>query len=245
MRHRSRGANDWARSRVPVYRLTEELRFPAPEAAERSGLLAVGGDLGTERLLLAYAMGIFPWYEDGLPILWHSPDPRMVLLPAQLRVSRSLRKIIRDRTFEIRLDGAFEAVIRACARTPRDGQDGTWITDEMVDAYLRLFEFGYAHSAEAWSGGELVGGLYGVSLGGCFFGESMFASRANASKVAFVALVEQLVRWEFDLVDCQVHTEHLARFGATEWPRSRFLSMLEKSLAKQTRPGRWQFDVDP
>ncbi|MBW1843912.1 MAG: leucyl/phenylalanyl-tRNA--protein transferase [Deltaproteobacteria bacterium] len=227
---------------MPIYRLTNELSFPAPDDAEPSGLLAVGGDLGTERLLLAYSMGIFPWYEDDLPILWHSPDPRMILLPGHLRVSRSLRKTLRDQSFEIRLDGDFEAVIRACARAPRDGQDGTWITDEMIDAYLRLFELGCAHSAEAWLDGELVGGLYGVSLGGCFFGESMFASRADASKVAFVALVEQLARWEFDLIDCQVHTDHLARFGATEWPRSRFLSALEKSLTKKTRRGHWRFD---
>lgn len=229
---------------MPVYRLTEALGFPPPEAAEPGGLLAVGGDLGSERLLLAYAMGIFPWYEEGLPILWHSPDPRMVLLPAALRVSRSLRKAMRDRAFEIRLDGDFEGVIRACARAPREGQDGTWITDEMIDGYQRLHELGYAHSAEAWSGGELIGGLYGVSLGGCFFGESMFATHANASKVAFVKLVEQLARWEFELIDCQVHTAHLARFGATEWPRSRFLSVLEDSLTKPTRRGRWQFDGD-
>jgi leucyl/phenylalanyl-tRNA--protein transferase len=227
---------------VAVYRLTDELRFPAPDEADPSGLLAVGGDLTPERLLLAYSMGIFPWYEDGLPILWHSPDPRMVLLPADLRISRSLRKAMRDRPFEIRLDGAFEAVVRACALIPRDGQDGTWITDEMIEAYLRLFELGYAHCAEAWSGGELVGGLYGVSLGGCFFGESMFATCPDASKVAFATLAAQLVRWEFDLIDCQIHTDHLARFGATEWPRSRFLSALKKSLAHQTRRGRWQLD---
>jgi len=146
-----------AGSAVPIYRLTSELGFPDPEEADPSGLLAVGGDLGSERLLLAYSMGIFPWYEDGLPILWHSPDPRMILLPGQLRVSRSLRKTLRDQSFEIRLDGDFEAVIRACARAPRDGQDGTWITDEMIDAYLRLFELGCAHSAEAWLGAELVG----------------------------------------------------------------------------------------
>ena len=229
---------------MPVYRLTSELSFPPPEEAEPSGLLAIGGDLGPKRLLLAYSMGIFPWYEDGLPILWHSPNPRMTLLPAELRVSRSLRKAMRDRPFEIRLDGAFEAVVRACAHTPRGGQDGTWITDEMIEAYRQLFELGYAHCAEAWSGGELVGGLYGVSLGGCFFGESMFATRADASKLAFATLVAQLERWEFDLIDCQIHTEHLARFGATEWSRSRFLSALEKSLAKKTRRGRWQFDGD-
>ena len=227
---------------MPVYRLTSEVSFPAPEEAEPSGLLAIGGDLGSERLLLAYSMGIFPWYEDGLPILWHSPDPRMILLPAELRVSRSLRKTMRARPFEIRLDGAFEAVVRGCARTPRGGQDGTWITDEMIEAYRQLFELGYAHCAEAWSGGELVGGLYGVSLGGCFFGESMFATRADASKLAFATLVAQLGRWEFDLIDCQIHTDHLARFGATEWPRGHFLSVLEKSLAKPTRRGRWQLD---
>jgi leucyl/phenylalanyl-tRNA--protein transferase len=227
---------------VAVYRLTGELSFPAPHKADPSGLLAVGGDLDTKRLLLAYSMGIFPWYEDGLPILWHSPDPRMALLPEELRVSRSLRKVLRDQPFEIRLDGAFEAVVRACARIPRGGQDGTWITEEMIGAYRQLFELGYAHSAEAWSDGELVGGLYGVSLGGCFFGESMFATSADASKAAFATLVAQLARWDFDLIDCQVHTDHLARFGATEWPRSRFLSALEKSLAKTTRRGCWQFD---
>jgi leucyl/phenylalanyl-tRNA--protein transferase len=225
--------------------LTGELSFPAPEEAEPSGLLAVGGDLGSRRLLLAYSMGIFPWYEDGLPILWHSPDPRMVLLPSELRISRSLRKTMRDRPFDIRLDGAFESVVRACARIPRGGQDGTWITDEMIEAYLQLFELGYAHCAEAWSGGELVGGLYGVSLGGCFFGESMFATSADASKVAFATLVAQLANWEFDLVDCQIHTDHLARFGAIEWPRSRFLSALEKSLIKKTRRGRWRLDGEP
>jgi len=227
---------------VSVYRLTSEVSFPPPEEAEASGLLAIGGDLGSKRLLLAYSMGIFPWYEDGLPILWHSPDPRMILLPAKLRISRSLRRAMRDRSFEIRLDGAFESVLRACAHTPRGGQDGTWITEEMIEAYLRLFELGYAHCAEAWSGGELVGGLYGVSLGGCFFGESMFATSTDSSKVAFATLVEQLARWEFDLIDCQIHTDHLARFGATEWPRSHFLSVLEKSLAKKTRHGRWVLD---
>ena len=233
---------DRVRSGVPVYRLTSEVSFPPPEEAEPDGLLAVGGDLGSERLLLAYSMGIFPWYEDGLPILWHSPDPRMVLLPTELHVSRSLRKAIRDGRFQIHLDGAFEAVIRACARIPRGGQDGTWITDEMIEAYLQLFELGYAHCAEALWGGELVGGLYGVSLGGSFFGESMFATRPDASKVAFATLVAQLARWQFDLIDCQIHTEHLARFGATEWPRSRFLTALGKSLAKPTLRGRWQLD---
>jgi len=233
-----------AGARVPVYRLSEELAFPHPEEAEPSGLLAVGGDLRPERLLLAYAHGIFPWYEVGLPILWHAPDPRMVLRPHELRVTRSLRKTIRAGRFEIRLDTAFERVIRACAEVPRPGQAGTWITAEMIDAYCRLHELGYAHSAEAWESGELVGGLYGVSLGAGFFGESMFALRADASKAAFVTLVCQLDRWGFELVDCQVHTDHLERFGASEWPRARFSAALASSLEKPTRRGAWMLEAD-
>ncbi len=229
---------------MPVYRLGPQLAFPPPEEAEPDGLLAVGGDLSPERLLLAYSLGIFPWYEEGLPILWHSPDPRMILLPSELRVPRSLRKVMRRRPFELRLDTAFEAVVRGCAAAERPGQRGTWITAEMIRAYVALHERGFAHSAEAWSGGELVGGLYGVSLGSGFFGESMFALRPDASKVAFVALVSQLVRWSFDLVDCQVHTGHLARFGAVEWRRARFLATLRQTLDKQTRRGAWRFDPD-
>lgn len=229
---------------MPVYRLGAELVFPPPEAAEPDGLLAVGGDLGPERLLLGYAQGIFPWYEQGLPILWHSPDPRMVLLPKELRVSRSLRKVVKRAPFGLSLDRAFEAVIRACAERERPEQAGTWITDEMIAAYVRLHELGYAHSVEAWQDGELAGGLYGVSLGRAFFGESMFAWRSDASKVAFVHLVQQLVRWKFDLIDCQVHTEHLERFGAGEWPRARFLEALARSLEGETRRGAWRFDPD-
>lgn len=232
------------RPAVPIYRLTRELSFPLPQEAEPSGLLAVGGDLQPERLLLAYSMGIFPWYDDELPILWHSPDPRMVLRPRELRVSRSLRRLLRQRPFAIRLDGAFERVIRSCAQVHRKDQDGTWITAEMIDAYAALAELGYAHCAEAWAEGELVGGLYGVSLGGCFFGESMFALRPDASKVAFVALVRQLEAWDFDLVDCQIRTEHLARFGASEWRRGRFLAALRESLERPTRRGPWQLDPE-
>ena len=225
---------------MTVYRLSKELVFPPPQDADDSGLLAVGGDLSPERLLLAYSMGIFPWYQDGLPILWHSPDPRLVLRPDELRVSRSLHKLLRHPPFEIRLDSAFGEVIRACAEVPRPEGDGTWITSEMIDAYGRLFELGFAHSAEAFSHGKLVGGLYGVSLGGCFFGESMFAVESNASKVAFASLVEQLRCWQFDLIDCQVHTEHLVRFGAEEWDRDDFLRALGRSLRRETRRGRWQ-----
>ncbi len=229
---------------MPVYRLGAPLVFPPPEAAEPGGLLAVGGDLSPERLLLAYARGIFPWYEEGLPILWHSPDPRMVLRPAELRVGRSLRKVLKRAPFGLSLDRGFETVIGACAGRERPGQAGTWITEEMLAAYVHLHELGYAHSVEAWRAGELVGGLYGVSLGHAFFGESMFAEESDASKVAFVHLVQQLVRWGFDLIDCQVHTEHLERFGAAEWPRVRFLEALAESLEADTRRGAWRFDAD-
>jgi leucyl/phenylalanyl-tRNA--protein transferase len=227
---------------VPVYRLTEHVGFPPPELADESGLLAVGGDLRPERLLLAYSLGIFPWYGEDLPILWHSPDPRMVLQPENAQISRSLRKEIRRGRFRVELDTAFADVVRACAETPRPDQDGTWITDEMVEAYVQLHRLGFAHSAEAWLDDELVGGLYGVSLGGAFFGESMFARASDASKVAFAVLLDQLARWDIRLVDCQVHTEHLARFGAEEWPRERFLTALGAAVQKPTRRGRWRFD---
>jgi leucyl/phenylalanyl-tRNA--protein transferase len=229
---------------MPVFRLSARLAFPPPDRAEPDGLLAVGGDLSPQRLVLAYASGIFPWYSDGLPILWHSPDPRTVLLARARHVPRSLRKAARKRGYEIRFDTAFERVIDACALTPRPGQDGTWITDEMKDAYVELHRLGLAHSIEAYRGDELVGGLYGVSLGAAFFGESMFAHAPDASKIAFVTLLEQLERWEIDLVDCQVKTEHTERFGAVDWPRARYLAALEEALAKPTRSGPWQLDGD-
>ena len=228
---------------MPVYRLGKQLAFPPPDQAEESGLLAVGGDLRPERLLLAYSLGIFPWYHEGIPILWYSPDPRTVLEPSALVVSRSLRKAIRRAPYRVTLDTAFGEVIRACAKVPRPGQDGTWITRDMIRAYDRLHELGYAHSVEAWRGDELVGGLYGVSLGRAFFGESMFARADDASKIAFVALVEQLERWDIELIDCQVHTEHLERFGAVEWPRERFLAALAAALEHPTRGGPWRFDM--
>jgi leucyl/phenylalanyl-tRNA--protein transferase len=228
---------------MPVYRLGPDLAFPPPEEAEPSGLLAVGGDLRPERLLLAYSMGIFPWYDEEQPILWHSPDPRHVLLPSDLAVSRTLRRVLKRATFAVTLDTAFEDVIRACAEGPRKNDPGTWITKDMIDAYCRLFELGFAPSAEAWKEGELAGGLYGVSLGGCFFGESMFARRTEASKVAFVTLVRQLAAWDFDVIDCQVYTDHLARFGATPWSRRRFLETLDASLARPTRRGRWSLEA--
>lgn len=228
---------------MPVYRLDKRLTFPPVDLAE-DGLLAVGGDLTPERLLLGYSQGIFPWYGPKLPILWHSPDPRMVMTTRALVINRSLRKTIRRRPYHLRIDTAFGDVLRACAATPRPGQDGTWLVPEMVTAYDRLHELGFAHSFEAWSGDELVGGLYGVSLGGCFYGESMFAHAPDASKLAFAASIAQLDAWDIGLVDCQVHTDHLERFGAHEVTRAEFITLLRLALDQPTRRGRWAFELD-
>jgi len=229
---------------MPVYQLDERLIFPRPELAE-DGLLAVGGDLRPERLLLAYAHGIFPWYGPGMPILWHSPDPRMALHPRDLHVPRSLERTLRRGRFQFSLDREFAAVVEGCATSRRGGGEGTWITPEMAAAYGELHELGFAHSAEAWEGEELAGGLYGVSLGGAFFGESMFARRPDASKAAFVTLVRWLDLSGVELVDCQVETAHLARFGARPWPRRRFLAELARALERPTRRGRWELGPDP
>ena len=227
---------------MPVFQLDERLVFPPPELADPDGLLAVGGDLRPERLLLAYSSGIFPWPTEGFPLLWHSPDPRYVLPASELHVPKSLAKTMRKGRFRCTLDEAFRQVMEACAEKPRPGQQGTRITEEMVDAYHRLHELGFAHSAETWEGEELVGGLYGVSLGAAFFGESMFANRSDASKVAFVRLVQQLRAWDVEIVDAQVHTAHLERFGARHWPRARYLEALVEALQAPTRRGRWRFD---
>jgi len=227
---------------VPVYRLDHRLVFPPVEEAE-NGLLAIGGDLLPERLLLAYSLGIFPWYGEDEPILWHSPDPRSVLRADEMLVPRSLRRTIRRAPFRLTLDTAFREVIEACAASPRPGEPGTWITVEMQEAYIELHRRGVAHSVEAWRDGRLAGGLYGVSLGAAFFGESMFHRESEASKVAFVVLVEQLECWGIRLVDCQVQTDHLARFGAHPWPRATYLQALDEALARPTRPGPWQFDT--
>lgn len=233
--------------------LVRAFPFPDPKRADRRGLLAWGGDLAPERLLAAYAQGVFPWYDEE-PILWYSPDPRMVLRPSELYLGRSLSKRLRARPFRLTMDRAFGAVIRGCSTAPRPGQQGTWIGADMVEAYERLHALGFAHSVEAWAPPEtagsvnstegfvLVGGLYGVSLGRAFFGESMFARAADASKIAFASLVRQLARWGFDFVDCQVKTAHLERFGATEWRRSAFLAALGDTLAFETRRGAWRFD---
>ena len=225
--------------------LVRALPFPDPRDVDERGLLAYGGDLSPERLIAAYAQGVFPWYDED-PILWFSPDPRMVLVPGELHVGRSLAKRLRAAPYRISMDEAFPDVIRACRETPRPDQDGTWITPDMVDAYCRLHALGFAHSVEAWQeedGRErLVGGLYGVSLGRAFFGESMFAHADDASKIAFATFVPQLERWGFAFVDCQMTTEHLARFGAVEWTRADFLDRLEGALAAETRRGPWRFD---
>jgi leucyl/phenylalanyl-tRNA--protein transferase len=227
---------------VPVYRLPREPVFPDPARAEADGLLAVGGDLSPERLLTAYASGIFPWFDDDSPILWWSPDPRLVIEPARLHVPRSLQRTIRRGRYRVTADEAFAEVISRCASRPRPGQRGTWITAEMRDAYVRLHDLGYAHSFEAWEGTELAGGLYGVSLGSAFFGESMFADRTDASKVAFVRSVAWLAGHGVGLVDCQIRTEHLVRLGAHEIPRAEFLRRLARALRAATRRGRWTLD---
>ncbi len=227
---------------MPVFRLPREPVFPDPARAEPDGLLAVGGDLSPERLLTSYAAGIFPWYGAGSPILWWSPDPRLVLEPARLHVPRSLHRTIRRGRYRVSSDEAFERVIERCAARPRPGQDGTWITDDMVQAYVDLHRLGFAHSFEAWEAGDLAGGLYGVSLGAAFFGESMFADRPDASKVAFVKSVAWLAAHQVNLVDCQVRTEHLVRFGAHEIPRRTFLHRLHEALRHPTLRGRWRFE---
>lgn len=227
---------------MTVYRITDELVFPPVEEAEDSGLLGVGGDLRAERLLLAYTSGIFPWYEEGLPVLWYSPDPRSVLEPSALCVSRSLAKTLRQRRYRVTMDRAFEQVIRACAATERPGQRGTWITEDMIVAYCDLHERGYAHSVESWDGERLAGGLYGLSLGTAFFGESMFARAADASKVAFVHLVRQVQAWDFPMVDCQIENPHLIRLGACPWTRERYVEQLAVCLRAETRRGVWRFD---
>lgn len=230
-------------STMPVYRIPSQHLFPHPSLAEDDGLLGVGGDLDPRRLLLAYANGIFPWYSEGQPILWFSPDPRFVLFPEELHVGRSLRKRVKRGDYEITLDTDFAGVIQQCKQADRPGQRGTWITRDMQEAYLQLHLQGHAHSAEAWRDGELVGGLYGVGLGDLFSGESMFALEPDASKVAFVWLTRQLQAWGFRLVDCQVRTDHLARFGARHIPRERYLELIEVLVNQRRTPRRW--DLDP
>jgi leucyl/phenylalanyl-tRNA---protein transferase len=221
--------------------LPDEPVFPPVSTAltEPNGLLAAGGDLSPGRLVAAYRQGIFPWYAAGDPILWWSPDPRMVLFPAELKTSRSLAKVLRNQSYEVRLDTDFAAVIAACGSTPRDGQPGTWITAQMQIAYGRLHELGYAHSVEVWMAGKLAGGLYGMAVGRAFYGESMFSLRRDASKIALAHLCEHLRRNEFGIIDCQMETAHLASLGARPIPRHDFLALLDRLTALDCPPGRW------
>ncbi|MDH5675664.1 MAG: leucyl/phenylalanyl-tRNA--protein transferase [Myxococcales bacterium] len=230
---------------MPVYMLTDDLVFPPPEGASPEGVVAVGGDASPERLVLAYSQGIFPWPHEDLPLLWFSPDPRFVLPIERVHVGRSLRRRIRAGDFEVRADSAFDRVIEACAAAPRPGQDGTWITDELKQGFAALHRRGYAHSIETYLNGELVGGLYGIAIGSSFCGESMFSRVDDASKVATVTLLGNLAAWGFHFVDCQVHTEHLARFGAEPWPRPIFLGALRRAIAEPARPGPWQLELGP
>ncbi|MFA5418289.1 MAG: leucyl/phenylalanyl-tRNA--protein transferase [Bacteroidales bacterium] len=230
---------------MPVFKLPKACVFPEPDFSEPDGLLAYGGDLSVKRLLAAYSKGIFPWFSDEDPILWWSPDPRMVLYPKEFKRHKSLRTLINSNKFMVTFDTSFEAVIRKCAEVARAGQpDGTWITEEMIKAYLKLHQKGYAHSVETWFENQLVGGLYGVSIGGMFFGESMFHLMSNASKVALWYLVDLLLSWDFDLIDAQQETNHLRNMGGKLIARKVFLHLLVQSTAKSSRIGSWSNKID-
>jgi len=220
--------------------------FPPVEHAlsDPNGLLAAGADLAPGRLVDAYRHGIFPWYSEGQPVLWWSPDPRMVLFPGELKLSRSLRKRIARRDYVVKADSEFEGVVRSCAAAPRPGQEGTWITQDMIRAYGALHRAGHAHCVETWIGGKLAGGLYGVAIGRMFYGESMFADVADASKIALAHLVRQLERWDYGMIDCQMTTEHLARFGAREIPRTEFIRKLATLVNYRDPASRWRIDDD-
>ena len=211
-----------------MYLLSKDLVFPSVNLADKNGLLAIGGDLSAERLLLAYKSGIFPWYSEGEPIIWYSPDPRMVLFPKNLKISKSMKQIIRKNQFRATFNQNFSEVISNCKNSYREGQGGTWITDEMEQAYINLHQVGVAKSVEVWEGNELVGGLYGIDLGHVFCGESMFSKVSNASKFAFIYLVQKLEKEHYKLIDCQVYNEHLASLGADEISRETLVTYLKK-----------------
>lgn len=245
--HRSNKQDNVARLELIMIILrpgTQAPIFPPVESATPEGLLAVGGDLSSDRLLAAYRHGIFPWYSSGQPILWWSPDPRAVLYPEKLKISRSLRKTLKRGQLRVTFDTSFRDIMLACA-APREQYPGggSWITDDMVEAYTRLHALGFAHSIETWHENRLVGGLYGVALGGVFFGESMFSRESDASKVALVALIKKLREWNFVLVDCQIPSAHLTSLGAEEIPRDKFLAELERALKLSGQPGHWQTEI--
>lgn len=214
---------------MPLFAIDKELIFPPVHMAEPDGLLAIGGDLSTERLLLAYRSGIFPWFEGDVP-LWWCPNPRFVLFPSELKVSKSMKQLFKKNSFQFTTNQAFEQVINNCKTTPRKDQDGTWITEDVKNAYIKLHHLGYAHSGEAWLDGQLAGGCYGIRLGKVFFGESMFSNASNASKFAFIKYTEQLVREDVQLIDCQVYTEHLQSLGARMIPRNEFITLLKELI---------------
>ena len=216
---------------MPVYTIDKEMFFPPVHLAEPDGLLAMGGELSTERLLLAYRNGIFPWYEDDLP-LWWCPDPRFVLFPEKIRINKTIKSLIKKNEFEFTVNKAFEVVIHHCKNVNRPGQFGTWITDEVEKAYTKLHRLGHAHSAEVWKNNELVGGLYGIKMGRVFFGESMFSLLSNASRFAFVKYVQQLTTEGVQLIDCQVYTEYLESLGAEMIPREKFIQLLQNLLPR-------------
>ncbi|MCF8024581.1 MAG: leucyl/phenylalanyl-tRNA--protein transferase [Desulfobacteraceae bacterium] len=230
---------------MPIFRLSDKVSFPPPHFAAGNGLLAIGGDLSESRLLLAYRNGIFPWFSHYDPILWWCPDPRLVLYPNEVHVPARLRRRIKSGVFEVTSDTAFNRVITECARVRTENNEETWLVDEMIEAYQNLHEHGYAHSVETWCRGELAGGLYGVCLGGVFFGESMFTRLTDASKVALVALCGYMAENDFDLIDCQVATGHLIWMGAREVSREIFLSQVAASVEKPTRKGKWKLGTKP
>jgi leucyl/phenylalanyl-tRNA--protein transferase len=224
----------------PIYPLSGDPRqFPDPRHASSDGLLAWGGDLSPERLLNAYSIGIFPWFNEDDPVLWWSPDPRLVLYPEDIKVSKSFRRILRNSEYEVKFDHNFAEVITQCGHILRPGQDGTWLHDDMMEAYKELHRLGYAHSVETYVDGELTGGLYGIAMGKAFFGESMFAIGPNASKISLKALSDVLAAKSYDLIDCQVETEHLVRMGAVTVSRDRFLDELQDSVAASGDLGKW------
>jgi len=226
---------------MPVYYLGDEPVFPPAEYSDPDGILAVGGDLSPGRLIEAYTHGIFPWYSSETPIIWWSPDPRFVIYPNDVKVSKSMRQVLKRKIFEIKYDTSFREVISACSGK-RKHEKGTWITADMIEAYVTLHNLGYAHSIEAWHDGTLAGGLYGVSLGGMFFGESMFSRESNASKAAFIVLADNLLKLGFDLIDSQVHTDHMESMGAVEMDRDEFLKIVEASVKRETIRGNWGDD---
>ncbi len=228
---------------MPLFRLSKRIDFPPAWLARSDGLLCIGGDLSPQRLLLAYKNGIFPWFSMDEPFLWWSPDPRLVLFPEEINISKSLKKKIKKNLLTVTIDNAFEQTIRSCAKPRKKEHEGTWLVDEMIDAYIQLHNMGYAHSIEIWRGNKLVGGLYGICLGGSFFGESMFSFENDASKIALVALSNYLKKQRFDLIDCQVTTTHLLNMGACEISRNSFLDIINKSVKRKEFKDIWNPNI--